>query len=52
MAEKGGRLANDGIQAVRRKGSRIVGEGTHTIPAAALVKAAGVMRRVADRHRR
>lgn len=42
---------NRGIADLRKRGSRIVGEGTHMVPAAALIKAAGVMRSVADRRK-
>lgn len=42
---------NRGIAELRKRGSRIVGEGTHMVPAAALIKAAGVMRSVADRRK-
>jgi dihydroxy-acid dehydratase len=39
---------NDGITNVQKKGSRIVAEGTPMIPAAALMKAAGVIRSFND----
>jgi len=42
---------NEGIDHVRERGSRIVGEGTHMLPAAALMKAAGVIKEVADRRK-
>jgi len=34
---------NQGIENIRKKGSRIVAEGTHMLPAASLMKAAGVI---------
>ncbi|MBF0243797.1 MAG: dihydroxy-acid dehydratase [Planctomycetes bacterium] len=37
------RKINEGIAAVRNHGSRIVAEGTHMLPAASLMKAAGVI---------
>ncbi len=40
---------NDGIENVRRRGSRVVGEGPEMLPAASLMKAAGVIRSVKDR---
>ncbi|MCB4756913.1 MAG: dihydroxy-acid dehydratase [Elusimicrobia bacterium] len=48
---KGKNYINEGIQNVRLKGSRIVGEGAHMIPAASLMKAAGVIKEVADRRK-
>ena len=36
-------FVNDGIEDVREKGSRIVAEGSHMLPAASLMKAAGVI---------
>jgi len=42
---------NEGIENVRKRGSRIVGEGTHMIPAASLVKAAGVIKSVSARRK-
>ena len=40
---------NEGIENVRTKGSRIVATGTHMLPAAALMKAAKVIRSMKDR---
>lgn len=40
---------NEGIKAVREKGSRIVAEGYHMLPNASLMMAAGVIRQLADR---
>jgi dihydroxy-acid dehydratase len=39
---------NAGIEALRRRGSRIVTEGAPMLPAASLIKAAGVIRSFAD----
>ena len=49
MAKKAKRYVNEGIENVRKNGSRVVGTGTHMIPAASLIKAAGVIRKVSDR---
>jgi len=40
---------NKGIEDVQKKGSRIVAEGFHMLPAASLMKAAGVIDHIADR---
>lgn len=40
---------NAGIDAVRQKGSRIIGEGYQTLPHASLMIAAGVLKKVSDR---
>jgi len=40
---------NPGIAELRRRGSRIIGEGDKMLPAAALIKAAGVIKSVEDR---
>src|ERR1017187_9963761 len=40
---------NEGIENVRKRGSRIVGEGFQMLPAASLMKAAGVIGSIADR---
>lgn len=42
---------NPGIEAVQKKGSRIVGEGAHMLPAASLMMAAGVIQRISDREK-
>ena len=42
---------NEGIEAVRRRGSRIIGEGVPMLGAAALAKAAGVIPSVSARRR-
>jgi len=39
---------NEGIENIRNKGSRIVAEGTHMLPAAALMMAEGVIRSLDD----
>ena len=39
---------NQGIENVRKKGSRIVAEGAHMLPAASLMKAAGVIESLDD----
>jgi dihydroxy-acid dehydratase len=46
-----GSYINDGIEAVRRRGSRVVCEGTHMVPAAALMRATGTIRALSDRRR-
>ncbi len=40
---------NPGIAELRRRGSRIIGEGDKMLPAASLIKAAGVIKSVEDR---
>ena len=40
---------NEGIANIQKKGSRIVAEGNHMLPAASLMIAAGVMEKVEDR---
>jgi len=40
---------NPGIEEIRRRGSRIVTEGRHMMPAASLMKAEGVIQRFSDR---
>jgi len=40
---------NEGIERIQRDGSRVVGEGTAMLPAASLMKAAGVLGSIADR---
>ena len=40
---------NPGIEELRRRGSRIVGEGDQMLPAASLMKAAGVLKAIEDR---
>lgn len=40
---------NEGVEALRKKGSRIVTEGYHMLPAASLMIAAGVIKKLADR---
>jgi len=39
---------NEGIENIRKKGSRIIAEGTHMLPAAALMMAEGVIRSLDD----
>jgi len=39
---------NEGIEAVRKRGSRIVAEGTHMLPAASLMMAEGTIHSMAD----
>lgn len=41
---KAAAAVNPGVEALREKGSRLVATGTHMLPAAALMKAAGVIR--------
>jgi dihydroxy-acid dehydratase len=40
---------NPGIETLRKRGSRIVGEGDKMLPAASLMKAAGVLKSIEDR---
>ncbi len=40
---------NPGIEELRKRGSRIVGEGDKMLPAASLMKAAGVLKSIEDR---
>jgi dihydroxy-acid dehydratase len=40
---------NEGIENIQKKGSRIVGEGAAMLPAASLMKAAGILGSIADR---
>ncbi|MBW2018196.1 MAG: hypothetical protein JRJ01_15385, partial [Deltaproteobacteria bacterium] len=42
---------NEGIENIRARGSRIVAEGTSMLPAAALMKGAGVIRSFRDRRK-
>ena len=42
---------NKGIEAVQKKGSKIVTEGYHTLPHASLMIAAGVIKSVKDRNK-
>jgi len=51
MAKRDKSFINEGIENVRNKGSRVVGEGTHMLPAASLMKAAGVIKSVSERRR-
>lgn len=43
------RIIHDGIEALRRRGSRIIAEGSAMLPAASLMKAAGAIGSMADR---
>lgn len=47
-AKKGKSVVNAGIEALRRRGSRTVAEGTPMLPGASLMKAAGVISRLSD----
>lgn len=40
---------NKGIEEIQKRGSRIVAEGTHMLPAASLMMAAGVLKKISDR---
>ncbi|MBI5415113.1 dihydroxy-acid dehydratase [Candidatus Peregrinibacteria bacterium] len=40
---------NKGFADIQKRGSRIVGEGIHTLPAASLMMAAGVLQKISDR---
>jgi dihydroxy-acid dehydratase len=42
-------FVNQGIANIQKKGSRIVGEGFHMLPAASLMRAAGVINHISDR---
>ncbi|MDA9101180.1 dihydroxy-acid dehydratase [Omnitrophica bacterium] len=42
---------NPGIEAIQKRGSRIVAEGKHMLPAASLMIAAGVLNQVSDRRK-
>lgn len=42
---------NQGIEAIQKKGSKIISEGYHTLPHASLMIAAGVIKKVNDRNR-
>ncbi|HWQ57308.1 MAG TPA: dihydroxy-acid dehydratase [Bryobacteraceae bacterium] len=42
---------NPGIENIRKKGSRILAEGSHMLPAASLMKAEGVIRSFDDLHK-
>lgn len=42
---------NDGIKAVQEKGSKILTEGYHTLPAISLMIAAGVLKHVSDKNK-
>ncbi len=46
------KAVNPGIEAIQKHGSRVVGEGTHMLPAAGLMVAAGVLGNVADRQKK
>ena len=46
------KAVNPGIEAIQKHGSRVVGEGTHMLPAAGLMVAAGVLGKVADRQKK
>jgi dihydroxy-acid dehydratase len=43
------KTVNEGIEAVQKRGSRIVAEGKHMLPAASLMMAAGVLHDLSDR---
>lgn len=46
MSKKSKSFINDGIENVRKKGSKIVSTGTHMLPAASLIKASGVIKNI------
>ena len=46
------KAVNPGIEAIQKHGSRVVGEGTHMLPAAGLMVATGVLGKVSDRHKK
>ncbi|MDD5226319.1 MAG: hypothetical protein PHV97_03930 [Candidatus Omnitrophica bacterium] len=43
------KAVNPGIEAIQKHGSRIVGEGTHKLPAAGLMVATGTLGSISDR---
>jgi dihydroxy-acid dehydratase len=43
------KAVNQGIEAIQKRGSRIVGEGSQMLPAASLMMAAGVLSKISDR---
>jgi dihydroxy-acid dehydratase len=43
------KAVNEGIEAIRKYGSRIIGEGKHMLPAASLMMAAGTIEKISDR---
>lgn len=40
---------NEGFEAIQKRGSRVVGEGSHMLPAAGLMVATGTLHKVSDR---
>ena len=46
------KAVNPGIEAIQKHGSRVVGDGTHMLPAAGLMVAAGVLGNVSDRQKK
>ncbi len=46
MAKKDKHFINDGVENVRKQGSKIVSTGAHMLPAASLIKAAGVIKNI------
>lgn len=51
MTKKETKGLNQGISDIQKRGSRIVGEGTHMLGAASLIKAAGVIAAIEDRRK-
>ncbi len=51
MTKRDAGFINEGIESVQKRGSRIVGEGARMLPAASLMKAAGVIGSMADRRK-
>ncbi len=45
------KAVNPGIEALQKKGSRIIGEGKHMLPAAGLMVATGTLGKIADRQK-
>ncbi|MBU9889602.1 MAG: dihydroxy-acid dehydratase [Candidatus Omnitrophica bacterium] len=45
------KAVNSGIEAIQKKGSRVVAEGMHTLPNASLMVAAGTIGKIADRRK-
>ncbi len=45
------KAVNEGIKAIQGKGSRVVAEGMHMMPAAALMRGAGIIKKMSDREK-
>jgi dihydroxy-acid dehydratase len=49
MSNQNFEAINEGIALIQKKGSRVVASGSHMLPAASLMKAAGVIKKISDR---